>query len=125
MKYIVSLNGKNYEVEVEKSEAKLISVSDAPVAAPAAPAAPIAAPVAAPAPQPTGKGTPLLAPMPGTLLKYKVNNGATVKEGEAVLILEAMKMENEIMAPSDGTVASVNVQKGSSVNTGDVLFTLD
>ncbi|MDI9513873.1 MAG: biotin/lipoyl-binding protein [Clostridiaceae bacterium] len=130
MKYIVTLNGKSYEVEVEKGQASVVKVAQAPVAeqpvAPAAPA-PAAAPVAAqPAPQAANvSGEPIKAPMPGTVLSVKVSPGAFVKRGEVVLILEAMKMENEIFAPRDGTVAQVVTTQGASVNTGDVLLTLN
>lgn len=130
MKYIVTLNGKSYEVEVEKGQASVVNVAQAPVAeqpvAPAAPA-PAAAPVAAqPAPQAANvSGEPIKAPMPGTVLSVKVSPGAFVKRGEVVLILEAMKMENEIFAPRDGTVAQVVTTQGASVNTGDVLLTLN
>lgn len=130
MKYIVTLNGKSYEVEVEKGQASVVKVAQAPVAeqpvAPAAPA-PAAAPVAAqPAPQAANvSGEPIKAPMPGTVLSVKVSPGAFVKRGEVVLILEAMKMENEIFAPRDGTVAQVLTSQGATVNTGDILVTLN
>lgn len=131
MKYIVTLNGKNYEVEVERGQATVLKVEQAPaapVAAPApAPAAPAPAPAAAqPAPQVTNvAGEPIKAPMPGTILSIKVTPGAAVKKGDVVVILEAMKMENEIFAPRDGTVAQVVTTQGASVNTGDVLLTLN
>lgn len=138
MKYIVTLNGKNYEVEVERGQATVLKVEQAPaapVAAPApAPAAPAPAP-AAPAPAPAAAqpapqaanvaGEPIKAPMPGTILSIKVTPGAAVKKGDVVVILEAMKMENEIFAPRDGTVAQVVTTQGASVNTGDVLLTLN
>ncbi|HOP72127.1 MAG TPA: biotin/lipoyl-binding protein [Thermoclostridium caenicola] len=133
MKYIVTLNGKNYEVEVERGQATVLKVEQAPaapVAAPApapAPAAPAPAPAAAqPAPQAANiAGEPIKAPMPGTVLSIKVTPGAAVKKGDVVLILEAMKMENEIFAPRDGIVAQVVATQGASVNTGDVLLTLN
>jgi len=131
MKYIVTLNGKNYEVEVERGQATVLKVEQAPaapVAAPApAPAAPAPAPAAVqPAPQATNvAGEPIKAPMPGTILSIKVTPGAAVKKGDVVVILEAMKMENEIFAPRDGTVAQVVTTQGASVNTGDVLLTLN
>lgn len=131
-KYVVTLNGKNYEVEVEKNTAKITNTTAA--AAPAAPApkaAPAPAPVAAPAPAaapapvaaaPAG-GANVTAPMPGTVLNVVAPVGTAVKAGDVILILEAMKMENDIVAPCDGTVASV-AAKGTSVNTDDVLATL-
>ncbi len=118
MKYVVTLNGKNYEVEVAETEATVLSVTDAPVqaAAPASVAAP--APAAAPV---AGEGEKVLAPMPGTVLGVKVNVGDAVKAGDVVIVLEAMKMENDIVAPCDGTVKQILVQKTSTVNTDDVL----
>ena len=132
MKYIVTINDKNYEVEVEKGEARLVktsqaaavpavatSVADAaPAAAPAVPAAAAAAPAA------TVAGERIAAPMPGTILQIKKNAGEAVKRGEPVMILEAMKMENEIMAPRDGVIAQVVVAKGATVSTGDILAVL-
>ena len=122
-KFIVNVNGNSYEVEVEEVSA----AGSAPVAAPApvqaaAPAAPKAAPAAPKAAAPAG-GTAVKAPMPGNVLDIKVSNGQTVKEGDVLVILEAMKMENEIFAPCDGTVTIV-ASKGSTVNTGDVLVSL-
>ena len=122
-KFIVNVNGNKYEVEVEEVGA---GVSAAPVAqaAPvaAAPAqAPAEAPKAAPA-VPAG-GTQVKAPMPGNVLDIKVSNGQAVNEGDVLVILEAMKMENEIYAPCAGTVTVV-ASKGSTVNTGDVLISL-
>lgn len=132
-KYVVTLNGKNYEVEVEKNTAKITNTTAAaaPAAAPAPKAAPAPAPVAAPAPTaapapvtaaPAG-GANVTAPMPGTVLNVVAPVGTAVKAGDVILILEAMKMENDIVAPCDGTVASV-AAKGTSVNTDDVLATL-
>ncbi len=115
-KFIVNVNGNSYEVEVEEVGAE----SSAPVSAPVQSAAPKAAPKKA---APAGKGKPVNAPMPGTVLDIKVSNGAQVKAGDVLVILEAMKMENEIKAPSDGVVTVV-ASKGSSVNTGDVLVTI-
>ena len=122
-KFIVNVNGNSYEVEVEEVGA---GASVAPVvqAAPvqAAPAqAPAEAPKAAPA-VPAG-GTQVKAPMPGNVLDIKVSNGQSVNEGDVLVILEAMKMENEIYAPCAGTVTVV-ASKGSTVNTGDVLISL-
>ena len=125
-RFNVTVNGVSYDVVVEE-------VGGAPAAAPAA--APVAAPVAAPAPAaaPAPKAAPagtagavtVKAPMPGTILKVNASVGASVKKGDVLCVLEAMKMENDICAPQDGTVASVNVQKGASVNTDDVLVTLN
>lgn len=136
MKYKVTLNGRTYEVEVEAGKAMLLDeyeaiapaapAAAAPAAAPAAPAAaaPVAAPTAAPAPAPVAAGEAVTAPMPGTILKVNVSNGQAVKAGDVLVVLEAMKMENEIMAPKDGTVAQVVTSKGASVNTGDTLVVL-
>ena len=132
-KYVVTLNGKNYEVEVEKNTAKITNTTAAaaPAAAPAPKAAPAPAPVAAPAPAPApapvaaapAGGANVNAPLPGTVLNVVAPVGTAVKAGDVILILEAMKMENDIVAPCDGTVASV-AAKGTSVNTDDVLATL-
>lgn len=132
-KYVVTLNGKNYEVEVEKNTAKITNTTAAaaPAAAPAPKAAPAPVPVAAPAPAPApapvaaapAGGANVTAPMPGTVLNVIAPVGTAVKAGDVILILEAMKMENDIVAPCDGTVASV-AAKGTSVNTDDVLATL-
>ena len=124
-KYVVTLNGKNYEVEVEKNTAKITNTTAAaaPAAAPAPKAAPAPAPVAAPAPAAPAGGANVTAPMPGTVLNVVAPVGTAVKAGDVILILEAMKMENDIVAPCDGTVASV-AAKGTSVNTDDVLATL-
>ena len=132
MKYKVTLNGRTYEVEVEAAEAMLLSeydaIAPAPVAAAPVAAAPAAAPEAAPAapaaPVVTGAGDAVNAPMPGTILKVNVSQGQAVKEGDVLCVLEAMKMENEIMAPKAGTITQVVVAKGSSVNTGDALVVI-
>ena len=131
MKYKVTLNGRVYEVEVEAGKAMLLdeyeAIAPAPVAAApvaAAPAAAPAAPAAAAAPVVTGAGEAVNAPMPGTILKVNVTQGQAVKEGDVLCVLEAMKMENEIMAPKAGTVTQVVTSKGASVNTGDALVVI-
>ena len=130
MKYKVTLNGRTYEVEVEQGQAMLVdeyeAYAPAPAAAPAAPAAPAAAP-AAPAPAAAvslAAGEPVNAPMPGNILKVNVSQGQAVKAGDVLVILEAMKMENEIVAPRDGTVVQVVTSKGSVVDTGSPLVVL-
>ncbi len=127
MKYKVTISGRTYEVEVKDGQAILTdeyeAIAPAPVAA--APAAAPAAPAPAPAvPVVVGAGTPVNAPMPGTILKVNVSQGQAVKEGEVLCVLEAMKMENEILAPKAGSVSQVVVSKGSSVNTGDALIVI-
>ena len=121
-KYNVTVNGTAYEITLEVVDAA--DVKAAPAATPAPVAAPAAAPAPAPAAAPVAGGETVSSPMPGTILDVKVQNGAVVKQGDVLMILEAMKMENEIVAPCDGTVASVNVQKSSSVETGTVLCTI-
>ena len=128
MRYKVTLNNKVYEVEVDETSAMLVDeyealapVAPAPVAAPVA-AAPAAAPApAAPAPAAAAAGEQVTAPMPGTILKVTVTQGAAVKKGDILVVLEAMKMENEIMAPKDGTVAQIAGAKGATVDTGALL----
>ena len=119
-KYNVTVNGTAYEITLEVVDAADVKAAPAPVAAPAPAAAP--APVAASAPvaAPAG-GETVNSPMPGTILSVNVQNGAAVKKGDVLMILEAMKMENEIMSPCDGTIASINVNAGQSVETGAVL----
>lgn len=111
----ITVNGTTYDVQVEETGASSAPVASAP--------APAAAPAAAPAPS-AGAGTKVESPMPGTVLDIKVANGATVNEGDPVVILEAMKMENEINAPCSGTVTSICVNKGDSVDSGTVLVTI-
>ena len=129
MKYKVTLNGRTYEVEVEAGKAMLIDeyAANAPAATPVA-AAPVAAPAAAPASAAAGVtgsgGEAVNAPMPGNILKVNVSAGQSVKKGEVLVVLEAMKMENEIMAPCDGVVSAVPVAKGATVNTGDLLVAI-
>ena len=121
-KYRITVEGKTYEMDVELIGAN--GAVFAPVAKAAAPV--VAAPKAAPAPvaakpAEVGSGS-VVAPMPGTILKVLKATGDAVKAGEVVLILEAMKMENEITAPVDGTIASLNLTEGSTVAGGDLLF---
>ncbi len=111
-KYKVNVNGTSYEIEIE-----LMGETEAAAAKTAAPA-PSAAPVS------SGEGEKISSPMPGTILDIKVNVGDTVKKGQVLMILEAMKMENEIMAGADGQVTSIGVTKGASVQTGDLLCTI-
>ncbi|MDR0325773.1 MAG: biotin/lipoyl-binding protein [Oscillospiraceae bacterium] len=131
MKYKVTLNNKVYEVAVEQGEAIMVGVSDAvasppaPIAAPvAAPAAPVppAAPVAPAAPAASGEVIP--APLPGTVVAIKVAAGDSVKKGQALAVVEAMKMENDVLSPRDGVVGQVLVAKGATVQTGTPLLTL-
>ncbi len=127
MKYKVTLNNRTYEVEVEAGQAMLIdeyeAYAPAPAAAPArAPAAPAAAPAKA-APS-LAAGEVVKSPMPGNILKINVTVGQKVGEGDALLILEAMKMENEVAAPRSGTVAQIIVSKGAVVETGAPLVVL-
>ena len=132
MKYKVTLKGRVYEIEVEKGEAILLDEYEKAVPAPAAaapapaaaPAAPAPAP-AAPAPAATAAGEAVTAPMPGNVLNVKVSAGEAVKSGQLLLVLEAMKMENDIVAPRDGTVAQVVVTKGATVDTGAPLIILN
>ena len=148
MKYVATINGKKYEVEVEKLEAYK-SLDRNGVAAPAAPVLPVSAPVqrpAAPAPAPVAAApapapapatapapkaaapagaTTVEAPMPGKILNIKVSEGQAVKFGEVVVIMEAMKMETEIVAPADGTVSKILVKAGDSVDTGAALVALN
>ena len=120
--YRITVNGNVYDVEVEE----LGGVASAPVAA-----APVTKTVAAPkkaaAPVTTGAqgSVKVSAPMPGKILAVKASVGQAVKKGDVIMILEAMKMENEIVAPQDGTVASININEGASVEAGNVLATLN
>lgn len=132
-KFIVNVNGKSYEVEVEEvgGQVQQAISNPAPVAQPVQQA--VSAPKAAPQPKAESKpaqavpqGAEIVeAPMPGTILDVKVNQGDIVKKGQVLVILEAMKMENEIMAPRDGKITAVNTSKGSSVNVGDPLVSLE
>ena len=120
MKYQVTLNGKIYEVDVTETDAVITSVTQAAAPAPTAPAA---APASAPAPAAKSAvaGEKITSPMPGNILSVKISVGQTVKAGDVLFILEAMKMENEIVAPHDGALKQVLVTKGAKVNTDDVL----
>ncbi len=130
MKYKVTLNGKTYEVEVEHGKAVLLDEYEAlapapaaPAAVPSAPAAVAAAPATA-APVNLAAGETVTSPMPGNIIRVDVNQGDTVKAGQILIILEAMKMENEIVAPKDGTVVQVVTSKGSVVDTGAPLVVI-
>lgn len=114
-KYMVTINGVNYEVEV--AEAGTVS--------PSAAAAPTAAPAAAPAAAPRANAEQVTCPMPGTILKVCVQPGQVVKSGDLLFILEAMKMENELLCPCDGKVAQVNTTQGAMVKSGDLLAVIE
>ena len=123
-KYNITVNGNTYEVLVEE----VGGAASAPVATPVF-SAPVAAPAAAPAapkaaPANTGANK-VVAPMPGTILDVKVSAGQSVKKGDVICVLEAMKMENDIPAPCDGVIASVNVQKGASVSANDIIASIN
>ena len=134
-KFNITVNGKSYEVDVEEVggyvaparrpeavSAPVAASTPAPTSTPAQARAPAAKP--APAAAPVSGGETINSPMPGTILDIKVNVGDSVANGTVLVILEAMKMENEIMAPSAGKVLSINVTKGASVNSGDVLVVI-
>jgi biotin carboxyl carrier protein len=132
--YNITVNGKLYQVQVEEvgsnnAQAYVAPTQAAPVKQATSVAAPVEKPVAAPTQSTPKKEVPsggenILAPMPGTILDIKVKEGDMVREGQVLVILEAMKMENEIMAPSDMKVISIITTKGASVNSGDVLVVL-
>ncbi|MGM9591617.1 MAG: biotin/lipoyl-containing protein [Oscillospiraceae bacterium] len=131
MKYKVTLNNRTYEVEVDAGEAMLVDeyeayapAAPAPVAAAAPAAAPAAAAPAAPAGAALAAGEVVKSPMPGNILKINVSNGQKVNEGDVLLILEAMKMENEVVATKAGTVAQIVVAKGAVVETGAPLVVI-
>lgn len=120
--YTITVNGNVYDVTVEENVGGAVAMPKAPVKT-----APAAAPKASAAPGATGTqgGVKVNAPMPGKILAVKANVGQAVKKGDVLLVLEAMKMENEVVAPEDGTVASINVAVGDSVEAGTVLATLN
>ena len=121
-KFNVIVNGKSYDVAVEE-----LGEGAAPASVPAAAAPVAAAPAPAPAPAAApavGAGEKVTAPMPGTILDVKVSQGASVSKGDVIMVLEAMKMENDIVAPCDGSVTSIVVKKGDSVQSGDTLATV-
>lgn len=124
-RFLIKINGKTYDAEVEVigASAAAPAVTPAPAAAPkaAAPAPAPAAPVAAPK---AGGPANVTSPLPGTVLRLVKNAGDTVAAGEVVMIVESMKMENEVVAPEAGRIASIAVAAGSAINTGDLLFTL-
>ncbi|WP_418745828.1 biotin/lipoyl-containing protein [Frisingicoccus sp.] len=123
--YTITVNGKVYEVTVEEGFSGQTQNAAAPVSAPAAPSSAPKAP-AAPAPQAAAAGAVTVsAPMPGKILDVRVSAGQAVKRGDVLMILEAMKMENEIVSPQDGTVASIQVSVGSAVEAGDTLASLN
>lgn len=116
----ITVNGTAYDVTVEEVAAGTVSAAPAAKPAPAVKAAPAPAPKAAAA----GTGDPVKSPMPGTILDVKVAVGTAVKKGSVLVVLEAMKMENDIASPKDGTVTSVAVRKGDTVNSDDLLVTI-
>ncbi|MBQ5406750.1 MAG: biotin/lipoyl-binding protein [Oscillospiraceae bacterium] len=125
MKYKITLKGRTYEVEVERGEAMLLDEYEAAAPVPSAPAAP--APAAAPAaaaPAAVSAGTKVDAPLPGNVLNVKVSVGQAVKAGDVLVIIEAMKMENEVAAPCDGVVKQIVADKGAVVATGDTLLVI-
>ena len=120
-KYKITINGKEYEMDVELVNGSAPAVK-APAKASKPAAAPVAAPKAAPAAAPAGS---TVSPMPGTILKVNVKEGDTVKAGDSVVILEAMKMENDITAPKDGVVKALYVSEKQAVAKGDALFEVE
>ena len=126
MIYEVTINNKKYEVEVEKGQAAILGTKEVAAPVTVSQVLPAASPTAlavqtAPAAANVGGGEGIKAPMPGTILDIKVSSGSRVKKGDVLFILEAMKMENEIVAPKDGVIAQIQTAKGSTVNTGDLL----
>lgn len=125
MIYVVKINGKEYEVDVEKGHANIVKTTTAANQSAIAPAADLAQASAAKAPAVSAGSEAIKAPIPGIVLDIKASAGASVKKGDILLILEAMKMENEVFAPRDCVVGQVFVTKGSSVETGDVLISIN
>ena len=122
MKYEVMLNNKKYEIEVDECTVALTGVSEVSMPVTSAPAPVTSAPAAASAtPTASASGTSVLSPMPGSILAVNITNGQSVRAGEVLMILEAMKMENDIVAPCDGIVKQVLVTKGTTVETDQVL----
>lgn len=124
MIYVVNINDKSYEVEVEQGKANIIKTTTVAAPAPIVQAAPAAAAPQAAAPAGNVSGEPVKSPMPGAILDVKASVGAKVKKGQLLFILEAMKMENEIFASIDGVVSQIMVSKGSSVSTNDILMVI-
>ena len=124
--YNITVNGNTYEVSVEEtsSSSPLTTNAPAPVAAAKNSVSPVAKPTTAPVASATGS-IKVNSPMPGKILAIKANPGQSVMKGDVILILEAMKMENEIVAPQDGTVSSVNATTGQTVEAGEILATLN
>ena len=124
--YRITVNGTTYDVAVEEADGSAVSAAPVPKAAAPAPKAAAPAPKpAAPAASGSAGSVVVAAPMPGKILGVKVDSGKAVKKGEVLLILEAMKMENEIVAPQDGTVASINCNEGQQVEAGALLATMN
>lgn len=124
-RYSVTVNGVVYDVAVEEIDGAAAPVAAAPVAAAPAPKAAPAAPKAAPKAAPVAGGKPVNAPMPGNILAVNVKVGDKVEKGAVLCVLEAMKMENEIVAPIDGVIATVEASQGAAVEEGSVLFTMN
>ena len=123
-KFNISVNGNSYEVEVEEIGGAPAPVQKSAAPAPKPAAAPKAAPQASAASAPVSGATTVEAPMPGSIVSVKVKNGDTVNEGDVLCVLEAMKMENEIMAPTDGTIKSIAVSNGATVQTDDIMIVM-
>ena len=128
-RYTITVNGTAYDVTVDEANGAAPAAAPVQAAAPAPAATPAPAAAPAPAAKPAATGSEgavkVDAPMPGTILDVKVSVGASISSGEVICILEAMKMENEIVAPQAGTVSSVNVSKGDSVEAGQVIITMN